>query len=61
MTFREIFRMIKDAANTSTYSGCSNDEVLKAATEIYCKQMEIENANRKSNYEETTQSSETEK
>lgn len=42
MTFKEIFKMVKEAGNYYTYAGCSNDEILKAATQIYCKQMEVE-------------------
>ena len=61
MTFHEIFRMVKNAVNSSTYYGCTNDNILNAATQIYCKQMEIEHAIRKSNYEKAAQSSETEK
>lgn len=55
MTFKEIFKMIKNAANELTYSGCANDEILKAATQIYCKQMEVESVIRKSNSKETAQ------
>ena len=61
MTFSEIFKMVKNGVNAHTYSGCTNDEILKAATQIYCKQMEVEYAIRKSNYEKAAQSSETEK
>ena len=61
MTFREIFKMIKSTADGLTFSGCTNDNILNAATQIYCKQMEVENAIRKSNNEKAAQSSETEK
>lgn len=60
MTFTEIFKMVKGAVNASTYSGCSNDEILKAATQIYCKQMEVESVIRKSNFKETAQNCSTE-
>lgn len=42
MTFKEIFVMVKSTINAHTYSGCTNSDLLKAATEIYCKQMEVE-------------------
>lgn len=42
MTFSEIFKMVKTAINAHTYSGCTNGDLLKATTEIYCKQMEVE-------------------
>lgn len=41
-TFNEIFKMVKGTINAHTYSGCTNSDLLKAATEIYCKQMEVE-------------------
>ncbi len=61
MTFSEIFKMVKATVNGNTYAGVDNHHLLEAATAIYCKQMEVENAIRKSNNEKNAQSSETEK
>lgn len=54
MSFYEIFKMVTNAVNALTYSGCENDKILEAATQIYCKQMEVESN------EKTAQNSESE-
>lgn len=41
MTFEEIFRMVKVTVNKYTYAGTDNHRILEAATQIYCKQMEV--------------------
>ena len=55
MTFSETFKMVKKAVSAHTYSGCTNSDLLIAATQIYCKQMEVESN------EKTAQNSEREK
>ena len=42
MEFKEIFMMVKSAANGCTYSGVENYKLLESATEIYIAQMYVE-------------------